>query len=507
MPARASQPNILLVFSDQHRWCDLGCSGNPEVRSPHLDAFARRAVRATSCISNAPLCVPSRGTLLTGLYPLRHGAVSNDLPLRPDVTTIGAALAGAGYDTGYIGKWHLAGVPRDRCIPAGPGRFGFATWKVCNCSHAYMDAYYYDEADRRIPIEGYEPVAQTDLAIDFIRRQRDRPWALVLSWGPPHDPYFAVPDRYLQEYASRDLHLRPNVPETDGLAAPEHRSPEASFAAREHRSPEASFAAREHRSPQASFAAREHRSPQGSLARRLSREQVTRNYRGYYAHITALDEQFGRLTAALAASGQAEDTIVVYTSDHGDMLGSQGLTNKQLPYEESVRVPLLVSWPGHTRVGTSDGLIGLVDLPVSLLGLAGVDLPGKPDGLDLHALFVDPAARGREECYIFDLIPCHQAAARGGTEWRGVRTRRHTFARSAGDGGFALFDNERDPFQLHNLVDDPAHAALREELRGRCAALTAAHDALLPWEELVRRYGLLEEWNRSQAYFRLPLLG
>ena len=482
MPVPASQPNILLVFSDQHRWCDLGCSGNPEVRSPHLDAFARRAVRATGCISNAPLCVPSRGTLLTGLYPLRHGAVSNDLPLRPDVTTIGAALAGAGYDTGYIGKWHLAGVPRDRCIPAGPGRFGFATWKVCNCSHAYLDAYYYDEEDRRIPIEGYEPVAQTDLAIDFIRSRRDRPWALVLSWGPPHDPYFAVPDRYLQEYAGRDLHLRPNVPETEALPA------------------------REHRSPQASFAAREYRSPQGRLAPRLSREQVTRNYRGYYAHITALDEQFGRLTAALAASGQAEDTIVVYTSDHGDMLGSQGLSNKQLPYEESVRVPLLVSWPGHTLVGTSDGLIGLVDLPVSLLGLAGVDLPGEPDGLDLHALFVDPAARGREECYIFDLIPCHQAAARGGTEWRGVRTRRHTFARSAADGGFALFDNERDPFQLHNLIDDPAHAALQEELRGRCAALTAAHDALLPWEELVRRYGLREEWNRSQAYFRLPLL-
>lgn len=454
-------PNILFVFSDQHRWCDLGCYGNADVRSPHLDAFAQEAVRCNECISNSPLCVPARGSLLTGLFPLRHGAVSNDLPMRQHVTSIGATLAQAGYHTGYIGKWHLAGVPRDQCIPQGPGRFGFTEWKVCNCAHNYMDAYYDDEANNRIRIDGYEPVTQTDLAMDFIDRNRGRqPWALVLSWGPPHDPYFALPERYLHQGADRGVHLRPNVPEVIRAAR----------------------------------------------TRTLSREDIAKHHRGYFGHIAALDEQFGRLVATLQETGQLKDTIVVYTSDHGDMLGSQGLTNKQLPYEESIRVPLLVSWPGHTFTGTSDGLIGLVDLPVSLLGLAGVSAPDDTDGRDLHALFVDPAAKGREACYIFDLIPCHQAAARGGTEWRGLRTERYTFARSAADEGFVLFDNRDDPFQMRNLVDAPAHAPLQQELRAQLDGLIARHDALLPWEALIRRYGLTDAWNRSQAYFKLPLL-
>jgi arylsulfatase A-like enzyme len=454
------RPNILFVFSDQHRWCDLGCYGNTAVRSPHLDALAREAVRCQNCISNSPLCVPSRGSLLTGLLPMRHGAIANDLPIREDVASIADALNAAGYHTGYIGKWHLAGVPRDRCIPPGRGRLGFAEWKVCNCNHDYGSAYYYDEDDRRIPIDGYEPVGQTDLAIDFIRRNRERPWALVLSWGPPHDPYLAVPDRYLQAYAGQDLPLRPNVPEA----------------------------------------------VRATRTRTLTRDEIRKHLGGYYAHITALDEQFGRLIAALRSAGLAEDTIVVYTSDHGDMLGSQGLTNKQLPYEESIRVPLLVSWPGHTFTGVSDECIGLVDLPVSLLALAGVTPPPDTDGADLHALFADPSAQGRDACYIFDLIPCHQAAARGGTEWRGLRTRRHTFARTASDGGFILFDNQEDPFQLRNLVDDPAHAPLKRELSARLDVWIARHDELLPWEALIRKYGFRDAWNRSQAYFRLPLL-
>ncbi len=460
VPARAGRPNVLFVFSDQHRWCDLGCYGNPDVRSPHLDAFAATAVRCNGCVANSPLCVPSRGSLLTGVFPLRHGAVSNDLPIRHDVTSIADALAAAGYHTGYIGKWHLAGVPRDQAIPQGRGRLGFDEWKVCNCSHDYLNAYYHDATDRRIRIDGYEPVVQTDLAVDFIRRNRDRPWGLVLSWGPPHDPYFAVPPQYLSLYADRDLRLRPNVPE----------------------------------------------SVRATRTRTMTREEIVRCYRGYYSHITALDEQFGRLLAALDATGQRDDTIVVYTSDHGDMLGSQGLTNKQLPYEESIRVPLLVSWPGRTIRGESDAWMGLVDLPTSLLGLAGVGAPAGTDGLDLHRVFVTPGAEGRDACYIFDLIPCHQAAARGGTEWRGLRTRRHTFARSAADDGFVLFDNIDDPYQVRNLIGDPGMAPLHRQLAERLEAMIRGHDALLPWDELIRRYGLKDEWNRSQAYFRLPLL-
>jgi len=453
-------PNILLVFSDQHRWCDLGCYGNPQVVSPHLDAFAQRATRFTHCISNGPVCVPARGSLLTGLHPLKHRAITNDLPMAHGVTSMADVLAAAGYHTGYVGKWHLAGVPRDGHIPAGEGRYGFREWKACECNHDYMHAYYYDEANRRIAIEGYEPIAQTDLAIDFLRRNGGRSWFLCLSWGPPHDPYHLVPEEYLSLYPEQDLVLRPNVPQQARV----------------------------------------------TTTRTLSREQIRRNYQGYYAHISALDEQFGRLVAALEETGQTDETIVVYTSDHGDMLGSQGYVNKQLPYEEAIRVPLLVRWGDRTLTGVSHELIGLVDLPVTLLGLAGLAFPEPVDGTNLAALMTDRHARGLDACYIYDLVPCHQAAARSGSEWRGLRTRQHTFACTASDEGFALYDNLADPYQLRNLVDDPASAELRAELYARTRRLAEEHDAFLPWETLIRAHGLREEWNRSQAYFGLPTL-
>lgn len=453
-------PNILFVFSDQHRWCDLGCYGNKQVRSPNLDAFAQRAVVFTNCIANCPVCVPMRASMLTGVHPVKHRAAANDLPMKHGIPTIGDVLSAAGYHTGYIGKWHLAGVPREQFIPAGPGRFGFQEWKVCNCNHDYMHAYYYDEENRRIAIDGYEPIEQTRLAVDFIHRNAGKPWGLILSWGPPHDPYRLVPENYLKPYDNMEIYLRPNVPDQVML----------------------------------------------TFKRMLTQKDIIQCLRGYYAHITALDEQFGRLIAALEATGQMENTIILYTSDHGDMLGSQGFMNKQFPYEESIKVPLLVYWKGRTVHTVSEELIGLVDLPVSLLGLAGLRFPGEVDGQDLHTLFIDKEAKGLDACYIYDLIPAHQSPMRGGREWRGLRTRRYTFARSALNEGDVLYDNIADPYQLRNLVNEPAAAPIKRELLESLDSFIAKHDALLPWDEFVRQFGFKEAWNKSQAYFNLPLL-
>lgn len=453
-------PNLLFVFSDQHRWCDLGCYGNDQVLTPNFDAFAQQAARFENCISNSPLCVPARGTLLTGLLPLKHGAIANDLPIYTDVTSVAHLLNECNYHTGYIGKWHLAGVPRNQCIPAGKGRLGFKEWKVCNCNHDYMKAYYDDEDNNRYPIEGYEPITQTDQAIDFMKRNHERSWALYVSWGPPHDPYLKVPRAYLDLYEQQDIQLRPNVSATIV----------------------------------------------NSSNSKLTTEEIKNNLKGYYAHITALDEQFGRLLDALNQTGQLDNTIVVYTSDHGDMLGSQGFTNKQLPYEEAIKVPLMVYWQGRTITASCHEMIGLVDLPVSILGLAGVPFYEGADGQDLHRLFIDRQAVGLDECYIFDLIPCHQAEARGGSEWRGIRTRRHTYARSASDDGFALYDHTNDPYQLRNLVHDPDYAESKEMLKAALDRHISRHDKLVAWEHLICDYGIKEAWNSSQAAFKLPLL-
>ena len=464
-------PNLLFVFSDQHRWCDLGCYGNHEVDSPHFDAFSQTAVKFDSCISNAPVCVPARGSLLTGLMPVKHRAITNDLPIRTSVESVAHVLERAGYHTGYIGKWHLGGVPRDRFIPVEE-RLGFSEWKVCNCSHAYMNAYYYDETNTRIEVDGYEPETQTSLAVDFIRRNTEQPWALFVSWGPPHDPYHAVPTEYLDICRDRKLSLRANVPESvtnvDSARIPELFK--------------------------------------GRIPERFTRDDVEHMYRGYYAHITALDAQFARLRETLDSTGLTDDTVVVYTSDHGDMLGSQGLTNKQLPFEESIRIPLLVSWPGHVAPRVCNELLGLVDIPTTILGLLGLAFSGPVDGEDLHGLLLGDRSAGRESCYIFDLVPCHQAAWRGSDAWRGVRTDQYTLCSDTRGEGYMLFDNVSDPLQMRNLVDDPRFADVGARLSQALQEYVSEFDGFLPWEQLIREHHLVDEWNKSQSYFHLPTL-
>jgi arylsulfatase A-like enzyme len=452
--------NILFVFADQHRWCDLGSYGNPDVISPHLDRFSADGLRFTHCISNSPVCVPARGSLLTGLYPLKHGAITNDLPVRTDAESAADVLKSSGYHTGYIGKWHLGGIPRNQAI-LEERRLGFQEWKVCNCDHDYLHSYYYDEANVRHEIDGYDAEEYTSLAIDFIQRNTQSPWGLWLSWGPPHDPYFDVPQKYLDLYNDKEIALRDNVPEQIV-----------------------------------------NRLDQPCWTKDGTREKL----KGYYAHITALDEQFGRLLAALEETGQLDNTLIVYTSDHGDQLGSQGWTNKQLPYEESIRVPLIARLPGTIRQGVCDELIGLADLPVSLLSLLGCPL-STPDGSDLQALFREETARGQEACYIFDLVPCHQSMDRGTNAWRGVRTARHTYACHADGSPWILYDNVADPLQRHNQVNCPETAPLQDELHAKTAEFAARHDALLPWQDLLRRFGLSEAWNHSQRYFGFPELG
>lgn len=456
------KPNILFVFSDQHRWTDMACAGNADVLTPNFDRFARRGVNISGCISQSPLCVPARGSLLTGLYPMAHRALANDLPVDAAAPSVAHALARSGYHTGYLGKWHLNGVPRELPVPK-ERRLGFTEWKVNNCHHGYTHSYYFDEENQRHDTGRYDAEAYTTLGIDFIERgaKRDQPWGLWLAWGPPHDPYQDMPPEDLARYEGKSLPLRPNVP--DRILDRLH--------------PE----------------------------RLWDRAQAERNHQGYYAHITALDAQFGRLMEALERTGQLDNTIVIYTSDHGDQLGSQGFTNKQLPYEESIRVPLLAAGPGISPGVTSPALISLTDLPVSLLALAGVAMP-EADGADHRAVLAGTDAVGSSACYIFDLIPCHQSAARGTPAWRGVRTPSHTYACRDDGTPWVLFDNAADPFQMQNLVNDPAMAALQQDLHAATAAFAQKHDALTPWPELLRANGLVEAWNKSQQFFGLPLL-
>jgi len=453
------KPNILFVFSDQHRKHSLGCYGNKQVISPNFDNFANEAVKFNNCVSNSPVCVPMRGSMLTSMFAWNHKAVTNDLPIDPASRSIADVLNENKYHTGYIGKWHLGGVPREKAIPREE-RLGFKEWKVANCNHTYDKGYYYDENDVRHEMSNFESIEQTDMALDFIRRNNssDSPWGLVLSWGPPHAPFDAVPQKYLDMYDPEKINLRDNVPADNILLS--------------------------------------------KKAPTLTDEDIRKDYHAYYALITLLDEQFGRLLTELDKLGIQDDTIVVYTSDHGDMLGSNGMCKKQLPHNESVGVPLIISWEGKTFAGTSNELISLNDLAVSLTNLAKMSWNAETDGDDLSELFTNQAARGPEERIIYDLVPCHQATDRGGKEWFGLKTRDMTYSRSIEDKDGLLFQDSTDPFQMHNLWNNEKYQKQKEQLSSRLdEILDGLNYSFRPWQQTVFEDGYLEKWNESQSHF------
>ncbi|MFW6162997.1 MAG: sulfatase-like hydrolase/transferase, partial [Planctomycetota bacterium] len=312
-----------------------------------------------------------------------------------------------------------------------------------------------DDPDEPLALDGYEPVGQTDLALDFIARNDGRPWCLFLSWGPPHAPYDQVPDRFKTLYDEKALTQRPNV----------RAEPPEPF----------------------------HPLGRGLNARALA---------DYYAHITALDGQLGRLLDALDASGQAEDTLVVFTSDHGDMLWSHGLQKKEQPFEEAIRIPLLLRWPGRIPAGHRPEALGsIVDLAPTLLSLMGLEAPETVEGADLSAIVLGGEAAGPESVFLCEPIILDQGFHQGIGEWRGVRTARYTYARWIDGSPWVLYDNQADPYQMTNLADLPDHAAVRQDLDAELSRwLARTGDRCEGWQDTVRTLGLVETWNERERF-------
>jgi len=438
--------NLLLVFADQMRAQDMACAGNAQVTTPNLDRMAAGGTLFTRAFANSPVCTPSRGSLLTGCYPRTHGAVVNDVPIRTGLPSMGTVFRDAGFATGYVGKWHLDGCPREKFTPPGERRLGFDYWAVHNCTHRYLDSFYYSDTDERVPIEGYEPKTQTKLALDFIARRAhaQENFCLALSWGPPHNPYDQVPERFKAMYNPAAVELRPNVP-----------------------------------------------ADQAEVARR--------EIAGYWAHITALDELLGSLFEKLEELGIAEETLVIFTSDHGDMLHSQGRTRKQQPWEESIGIPLVVRGPGVPAGRSSSELIGIVDLLPTVLGLMGMGVPDSVQGADLSAM-VRGELPGRDSVLIVDSVTGDEGFHQGVREWRGLRTREHTYARNM-NGPWVLYDNAADPFQMNNLTNDAGSARILDELdRQLSRELTASGESLQPWEEVIREMDLVKLWNVREEH-------
>ncbi len=449
-------PNLLFVFADQMRGMDMRCAGNPQVRTPNMDRLAEQSLRLTNAIATTPVCGPNRGVLLTASYPTTTTVMANDIPLPEGRPTLGSVARAQGCRTGYIGKWHLDGMPRDKFTPPGPRRFGWDFWAAYNCSHDYFHPRYYRDDSTVIEPGGYEPTVQTDLAISFLKQQAGaaKPFCLALSWGPPHDPYDQVPAAYRHQYDPKTLALRPNV------------RPDSTNA----------------------------------LAHGLDCRRVTADY---YAAITALDHELGRLLDTLDNLGLADNTLVVFTSDHGDMLWSHGLMKKQTPYEESILVPFIARYPGRLPAGETRSMpLGTVDIAPTLAGWLGWKVPSQWEGRDLSAA----VHHADDESVFIANHGCYdEAVMQHISEWRGVRTARYTYAETVGRRPWLLFDNQADPFQLQNLVNDDRHAALQTRLRTMLDQwLQRTGDPFLPTEKMMDHYGMKDLWRKRELEMHPP---
>ena len=409
------RPNVIYAFSDEHRWQSMSCGDMPAVRTPNMEALASQGVSFSHCISNYPVCSPHRAILMTGRWPYQQGVIDNSIRLDPGGMTLGKAFKAAGYDTAYIGKWHLGGT---RAEP-----FGFSHSLIWTNTNKHWDASkYHPKEGKPVQPKGYNATLMTDQALAYIDEHRDAPFFLMLSWNPPHSDFLDPPKEKEALYPDGSLPPRENVPSaTDAGRRPDDR---------------------------------------------IWNKNSWPHCRGYHAHVSAIDDELGRIMSTLDELGLAQDTILVYSSDHGTMMGSHGLGSKRQPYEESIRVPFIVRWPGEIPAGAAPGnLFGTIDVAPTLCSIAGVSVPGEFEGQDFSPVLHGQEGPDPEAQLIMHISKEH--ASHGNQHpaplFRGLRTRRYTYAHYP-DRPWCLFDNNEDPYQLANLIDEPDKAPLRKEL-------------------------------------------
>ena len=434
-PAGPAKPlNLLLVFPDEMRAQAQGFMKSDPVLTPRIDKFAREAAVMRQAVANYPLCTPSRGMIMTGQYPIRNGMTGNchdygalvGVDLSRYAICWSDILKAQGYATGYIGKWHLDaphapyvesynnpvhGMKWNEWTPP-ERRHGFEYWYAYGTFDQHLTPMYWSNdstRDKPIHVNQWGPEHETDMAIRYLKndggklRDPDRPFALAVSMNPPHTPYDQVPQRYLDLYAkhtAEELNSRPNVDWKKNWEP--------------------------------------HLGPQHA--------------KSYFASVSGIDEQFGRILDALEQNGLRDNTLVVFFSDHGCCLGAHGEPTKNNPYDESMRIPMMFRLPGKIAAHMDDALMSLADLYPTMLGLLGLQqqIPATVEGSDLsQRVATGKGNTATSQLYLY--VPY------GGQSFgkRGVRTEQYTMVVERRDKtplSYLLYDNVRDPYQLANIA-------------------------------------------------------
>ncbi len=475
---KSEKPNLLYIFPDQLRNAAIGINGEDPVYTPNLDELAREGIILSNAIANFPLCSPSRAMLMTGKLPYNNSVLTNANSNRHkfnnswqrDDISFSDVLVKNGYDAGYVGKLHLTSPPpiagKDSVIwdayTPKEDRHGFNFWYAYGTFDEHNNPHYWvngAKEDELKYVDEWSPKHEADVIIDYINNRNDslrdgqKPFALFWSVNPPHPPYQYVPAKYLEHYKDKTLEellVRKNVDlETNAEDLAFHN---------------------------------------GATRGRtnLAKEHV----RNHFAMVTGVDEQIGRVLKALEEQGLDKNTIVVISSDHGEMMGSHGLMSKNVWFEESVNVPFIVRWPERIKAGQkSDILLGTPDIMPTLLHMMGAS-EGMPMDLDGHDLSSE-LLTGEGESPQYALY-YYIEEGRPESGHRGIRTSKNTYVITIDDTEQVrdfLYDNVNDPYQMRNLAGSDAEIEqkLHEEL---FEALKAKKD---PW---LKKYRTLEKSTR-----------
>jgi len=417
-------PNIIFIFSDQQRHRTTRIGGNPLIQTPNLDRLGTEGAYFENAFSSCPICSPYRAQVMTGRYAHANGVPCNEYKLFDDQAFFSQVCKDAGYRTGFFGKWHL-GYP-----PYSPDkRYGFDVMNANNCFDNQYDVPHNHNEEDTVIAKEWSPTFETNAAIRFLNdchdQAPDAPFLMMMSWTPPHWPYDQYPDRF-KLYDPADIELPPSVPEE-------------------------------------------------------LREQTRRETADYFGGVSAIDHELGRVLDWLDEHGLTQNTIVAYSSDHGDHIGAHGYgkakdkhmprhlrASKQTPYEESIHVPFLLRYPEKMDSGQRPSvLFNSVDVMPTLLGLAGLPVPDSVQGRDLSGSVRGERIEEPDSAYFQILGPGWPNRGLCVGYWRAVRTHRWTYARWQKTNEVWLFDLENDPHQMTNLADDPAHKPVRDELETR----------------------------------------
>ncbi|MEO0514686.1 MAG: sulfatase-like hydrolase/transferase [Planctomycetota bacterium] len=461
-PAAASPPNFLYIMCDELRWCELGCYGHPHIKTPNLDRLAARGTRFETAVSNCAVCMPARSIALSGQYARKCCGMLTNVAWHPEEggwlmpqwptdtrphlpdPTLPELLQQAGYRTAAIGKWH---------VEAWPDAIGFDHFVIPAHQHANTSQWYIENGGQPFVAPCFGVDYEADRAAEFFNQaaQGDQPFYLYFNPAPPHMPLADAPRKYLDMYSREDVVIRGNV-DLEQMADSQWLHTFRTYL----------------------WDYRHYRDNLPYTHEWENELDLIELHRLYMGLTTWVDDTVGKLLEALDTAGLADDTVVVFTADHGDNLGSHGLMGKTQLNDESMRIPILVAGPGISSQVHADSVASLVDVPTTFLALAGQPKPDHFHGRDfadvLHA--TAPAAEPR------------YAIVESVSQGLGLRTPTHSLGIpwddldqwQLGDTPDQFFDVTQDEFELHNLADDEDSRTIRDEL----------HATLKSWHESIR---------------------